>query len=55
MAEYRIKFYDGKLIRFSFKDYADGGKTSNLYLLVITLAHGNRFSTDLIKQENRLQ
>ena len=28
LAEYRITFWDGKLIRFAFKDYASGGKTS---------------------------
>ena len=28
LAEYRITYWDGKLIRFAFKDYAEGGKTS---------------------------
>ena len=28
IAEYRIVHYDGKLLRFSFKDYAEGGKKS---------------------------
>lgn len=28
LAEYRITFYDGKKVRFAFKDYAEGGKTS---------------------------
>ena len=28
LAEYRITHYDGKTIRFAFKDYAAGGKTS---------------------------
>jgi len=28
LAEYRITFYDGRMIRFSFKDYAQGGKIS---------------------------
>lgn len=36
MAEYRIRYYDGKLIRFSFKDYAEGGKTSYMTLKVMT-------------------
>ena len=28
MAEYRIVYYDGKIVRFSYKDYANGAKTS---------------------------
>lgn len=28
IAEYRIVHYDGKIVRISFKDYAQGGKTS---------------------------
>lgn len=28
MAEYRIIYYDGKIVRFSFKDYANAGKIS---------------------------
>ena len=28
LAEYRITYWDGKLVRFAFKDYAEGGKTS---------------------------
>lgn len=28
LAEYRITHYDGKTVRFAFKDYAQGGKTS---------------------------
>jgi len=36
IAEYRITFWDGKLIRFSFKDYANGGNTSYKTLKVDT-------------------
>jgi hypothetical protein len=36
MAEYRITYYDGKIIRFSYKDYAEGGKTSFMTLKVHT-------------------
>ena len=36
MAEYRIVYYDGKIIRFSYKDYAEGGKTSYMTLKVHT-------------------
>jgi len=36
MAEYRITYYDGKIIRFSYKDYAEGGKTSYMTLKVHT-------------------
>jgi len=36
MAEYRITYYDGKIVRFSFKDYAEGGKTSFMTLKVHT-------------------
>jgi len=36
MAEYRIIYYDSKIIRFSFKDYAEGGKTSYMTLKVNT-------------------
>jgi hypothetical protein len=28
LAEYRITYYDGKVVRFAFKDYAEGGQTS---------------------------
>jgi hypothetical protein len=28
LAEYRITHYDGKVVRFAYKDYAKGGKTS---------------------------
>jgi hypothetical protein len=28
LAEYRITYYDGKKVRFAFRDYANGGKTS---------------------------
>lgn len=34
MAEYRITFYDGKLIRFSFRDYAEGRKISYMTMKV---------------------
>ena len=36
MAEYRITYYDGKIVRFSYKDYAEGGKTSFMTLKVYT-------------------
>jgi Putative transposase. len=36
MAEHRIVYYDGKIIRFSCKDYAEGGKTSCLTVKVHT-------------------
>ena len=36
MAEYRITDYDGKIVRFSYKDYAEGGKTSFMTLKVHT-------------------
>jgi hypothetical protein len=36
IAEYRIVYYDGKIVRFSFKDYAEGGKTSYMSLKVNT-------------------
>jgi hypothetical protein len=36
MAEYRIVYYDGKIVRFSYKDYAEGGKTSFMTLKVHT-------------------
>jgi len=36
MAEYRIIYYDGNLVRFSYKDYAEGGKISCLTLKVST-------------------
>jgi hypothetical protein len=36
MAEYRIVYYDGKIIRFSYKDYAEGAKTSYMTLKVHT-------------------
>jgi hypothetical protein len=36
MAEYRITYYDGKIVRFSYKDYAEGGKTSFMTLKVHT-------------------
>lgn len=28
LAEYRITFYDGRLVRFAFRDYAAGGRTT---------------------------
>jgi hypothetical protein len=28
LAEYRITYYDGKKVRFAYRDYAEGGKTS---------------------------
>lgn len=36
LAEYRITHYDGNLVRFAFKDYAQGGKTNYLTLKVHT-------------------
>jgi hypothetical protein len=36
MAEYRIVYYDGKIVRFSYKDYAQGAKTSYMTLKVYT-------------------
>jgi hypothetical protein len=36
LAEYRITYYDGKIIRFAYKDYAHGGKTSFLTMKVNT-------------------
>jgi hypothetical protein len=36
MAEYRIVYYDGKIVRFSYKDYAEGGKSSFMTLKVHT-------------------
>lgn len=36
MAEYRITYYDGKIVRFAYKDYAEGGKTSYMTLKVNT-------------------
>jgi len=36
MAEYRITYYDGKIVRFSYKDYAEGGKTSYMTFKVFT-------------------
>jgi hypothetical protein len=35
LAEYRITHYDGKVVRFSFRDYAQGGKTSYKTLPVL--------------------
>jgi hypothetical protein len=35
LAEYRITHYDGKTVRFSFRDYAQGGKTSYKTLPVL--------------------
>ena len=35
LAEYRITYYDGKTVRFAFKDYAEGGKTSFKVLSVL--------------------
>ena len=37
MAEYRITSYDGKIIRFSYRDDAEGAKTSFMTLKVHTL------------------
>jgi hypothetical protein len=36
LAEYRITHYDGKKVRFAFKDYAEGGKTSYKTMQVLT-------------------
>jgi hypothetical protein len=36
IAEYRIIYYDGKLVRFSFKDYSEGGRKSYKTLKVHT-------------------
>ena len=36
MAEYRISYYDDKIVRFSYKDYAEGGKISFMTLKVHT-------------------
>ena len=36
MAEYRITYYDGKIVRFSYRDYAGGAKTSYMTLKVHT-------------------
>lgn len=35
LAEYRITYYDGLRVRFAFKDYAQGGKTSFVTLPVL--------------------
>src|SRR3990172_774656 len=35
LAEYRITYYDGKVVRFAFRDYAQGGKTSYKTLPVL--------------------
>ena len=35
LAEYRVTHYDGKLVRFAFGDYAQGGKTSYKSLPVL--------------------
>jgi len=35
LSEYRITFYDGEVIRFAFKDYARGGRTSYQTLPVL--------------------
>jgi hypothetical protein len=36
MAEYRIVYYNGKIVGFSYKDYAHGGKTSYITIKVHT-------------------
>ena len=36
MAEYRIVYYDGKIVGFSYKDYANGAKTSYMTMKVYT-------------------
>jgi len=36
MAEYRIVCYDGNIVRFSYKDYAEGGKISSITMKVHT-------------------
>lgn len=36
LAEYRITHYDGKTVRFSYQDYAEGGKISYMTLKVTT-------------------
>lgn len=35
LAEYRITYYDGKQVRFAYRDYAQGGKTSYKTLPVL--------------------
>jgi hypothetical protein len=35
LAEYRITHYDGRTVRFAFRDYAQGGKTSYKTLPVL--------------------
>ena len=40
MAEYRIVYYDGKIVRFSYKDYAEGGKTRYITMKVHTFIGG---------------
>jgi hypothetical protein len=35
LAEYRITHYDGKVVRFAFRDHAQGGKTSYKTLPVL--------------------
>lgn len=36
LAEYRINAYDGRIVRFAFKDYAQGGATGYMTLGVLT-------------------
>jgi Putative transposase/Transposase zinc-binding domain len=36
IAEYRITYYDGKIVRFSYKDYAENRKTSYMTVKVYT-------------------
>jgi hypothetical protein len=36
LAEYRIVHYDAKIVRFSYKDYAGGGRTSYMTLKIHT-------------------
>ena len=35
MAEYRIVYYDGKIVRFSYKDYAQGASDANAHFVVM--------------------
>jgi hypothetical protein len=37
MAEYRIVYYDGKIVGFSDKDYAHGAKSSSMTMKVYTV------------------
>ena len=39
LAEYRIVYYDGKIVRFSYKDYAHRAKTSYMTFLNASVAN----------------